>query len=78
MSNLFRSNSSHSISTVGGSFHPTLGETDSYYTTKSKEQCGPVCTFVAILFGVIGIIFFGAVLAFVVHVWFNAHPDWVW
>jgi hypothetical protein len=38
----------------------------------------PVCTFVAILYGVIGILFFGGIFAFIVHVWFGEHPHWVW
>jgi hypothetical protein len=38
----------------------------------------PVCTFVAILYGVIGILFYGGMLAFIVHVWFSEHPHWVW
>ena len=77
MSDLFRNNSPN-VSTVDGSFHRTLGERDSYDASRRREQCGPVCTLVAILFGVIGILFFGAVLAFIVHVWFAERSHWVW
>ena len=78
MSNLFGNNPPNSISTVDGSFHRTLVDKDSNDAGMRREQCGPVCSFVAILFGVIGILFFGGVLAFVVHVWFNEHPHWAW
>lgn len=78
MSNPFRSNSPNYISTVNGSFDRTLAERDAYNARSRKEQCGPVCTAVAILFGVIGVLFFSAVLAFIVHIWFNEHPAWVW
>jgi hypothetical protein len=78
VSNLFGNNPPNSISAVDGSLHQTLLEKDSYDAGRRRERCGPVCTFVAILYGVIGILFFGGILAFIVHVWFNEHPDWVW
>jgi hypothetical protein len=78
VSNLFGNNPPSYISTVDGSFHRTLVEKDSYDAGRRRERCGPVCTFVAILYGVLGILFFGGVLAFIVHVWFGEHPLWVW
>jgi hypothetical protein len=78
VSNLFGNNPPNYISTVDGSFHRTLVEKDSYDAGRRRERCGPVCTFVAILYGAIGILFFGGVLAFIVHVWFGEHPHWVW
>ncbi len=78
MSNLFSNNPPNCISTVDRSFHRTLVEKDSYDAGRRREQCGPVCTFVAILYGVIGILFYGGMLAFIVHVWFSEHPHWVW
>jgi hypothetical protein len=78
VSNLFSNNPPNYISTVDGSVHRTPVEKDSYDAGRGREPCGPVCTFVAILYGVIGILFFGGVLAFIVHVWFSEHPQWVW
>jgi len=78
VSNSFGNNPPKYISTVDGSFHRTLVEKDSHDAGRRREQCGPVCTLVAILFGVIGILFFGGVLAFILHVWFSEHPPWVW
>jgi hypothetical protein len=78
VSNLFGKNPPNYISTVDGSLHRTLVEKDSYDAGRRREHCGPVCTLVAILYGVIGILFFGGILAFIVHVWFNEHPQWVW
>ena len=78
MSNLFGNNPPNYIPTVDGSSHRTLVEKDSSDAERRREQCGPVCTAVAILFGVIGILFFGAILTFIVHVWFGEHPHWVW
>ena len=76
MSNPFGNNPPNYISKVDGSLHQTLVENS--YDAGRRERCGPVCTLVAILYGVIGILFFGGILAFIVHVWFNEHPDWVW
>ncbi len=78
MSNLSGSNPHNYVSTVDGSFHPTQAEKDFYHAGRRSERCGPVCTFAAILFGVIGILLFGGALAFVVDVWFSEHPHWVW
>ncbi len=78
MSNLIGNNPPHYIPAVDGAFRGTLVEKHSNDAARRREQCGPVCTFVAILFGAIGILFFGGVLVFVVHVWFNEHPLWVW
>jgi predicted GNAT family acetyltransferase len=78
VSNSFGNTPPNHISTVGSGFHRTLVEKDSRDAGRRREQCGPVCTFVAILFGVIGILFFGGILAFIVHVWFSEHPNWVW
>jgi len=78
VSNLFSNNPPNYISTVDGSVHRTPVEKDSYDAGRGREPCGPVCTFVAILYGVIGILFFGGALAFIVHVWFSEHPQWVW
>ena len=78
MSNPLGNNPANHIPTVDGSFHRTLVEKGPYDAGGRREQCGPVCTTVAILFGVIGILFFGGVLAFIVHVWFGEHPHWVW
>jgi hypothetical protein len=78
VSNLSGNNPPNYISTVDGSFQPTLVEKGPYNAGMRREQCGPVCTSVAILFGVLGILFFGGVLAFIVHVWFSEHPHWAW
>lgn len=78
MSNLSANNPHNNVATVDSSFHRTLVEKNSYDAARRREQCGPVCTFVAILFGVIGLLFFAGVLAFIVHIWFSEHPHWVW
>ena len=78
MSNPFGNNPPSYIPAVDSSFPRTLVEKDSYDAGRRREQCGPVCTLVAILFGVIGILLFGGALAFILHVWFSEHPQWVW
>jgi hypothetical protein len=78
VSNSLGNNPPSYIPTVDGSFHRTLAENGPYDAGRRREQCGPVCTTVAILFGVIGILFFGGALAFIVQVWFSEHPHWAW
>lgn len=78
MSNLFGNNPPNYTPTVDASFHRTLVEKDSHDAARRREPCGPVCTAVAILYGILGILFFGGVLAFVVYVWSSEHPNWVW